>query len=144
MFSLLKKFYQYLFFGGIRKWYLELTVDDDNRAAVLKWLDDRNRFHVWITSLITGAIIFLTTLTPNLSNSSESGLPMLIGVGLMLFSVVINIICIWSLTNYSLNVSRKLVSDGTSMRVDLEIMAFIAILSFLVGLSLAVMGVVLA
>ena len=118
MFSLLKKFYQYLFFGGIRKWYLELTVDDDNRAAVLKWLDDRNRFHVWITSLITGAIIFLTTLTPNLSHSSESGLPMLIGVGLMLFSVVINIICIWSLTNYSLHVSRKLVSDGTRMRVD--------------------------
>ena len=47
-------------------------------------------------------------------------------------------------SNYSLHVSRKLVSDGTRMRVDLEIMAFIAILSFLVGLSLAVMGVVLA
>jgi hypothetical protein len=36
------------------------AIDDGNREAVLDRLKDRNHFHTWFTSLITGSFVVLT------------------------------------------------------------------------------------
>jgi len=131
------------FFGSPSKWYLGLDITEENRNAVLEWLDDRVKFHTWITSVVMGIIVFLTTLGPRTTaGESTQGLVKVVGLGFMLFSVVVNILCIWSLSNWKYNVRTGVVSDGSRMRLDIELVGAIAIGSLLCGLVLAVMAVV--
>jgi hypothetical protein len=60
----------------------------------------------------------------------------------MLLSVLANIISIWSLSNWKYHVKTGLVTEGKRMRLDLELMAMIAIGSFLLGMLLMVLAVV--
>ena len=35
-------------------------INDDNRADVIQWLDDRSKFHSWFTSVVTGSLVVST------------------------------------------------------------------------------------
>ena len=133
----------YVFFGGPSKWYLGPEVTPETRAAVIEWLNDRTKLHTWITSVAIGTIVFLAALGPTTNVQTIPGLFKVIGLGLMLVSVTVNIVCVWSLSNWKYNVSTGIVSDGSRMRLDIEVVGWIAIGSFLSGLVVAVIPIVI-
>ena len=131
----MKETVQKLFFGGPSKWYLGGVITDESRAAIVEWLEDRWKFHVWLTSLATGAIVFLATLAPEPGINPKTDLIRLCGLGLTLFSVLANIVCVWSISNYKLNVKVGGVMDGAQLRLDIETVAVLATASFIIGLG---------
>jgi len=139
----MKKMSRYLFFGSLSNWYFGSDVTPEAKAATIEWINDRAKMHIWVTSVATGSIVFLAALGPPTSVQTAPGLVKVIGLGLMLASVLVNIVCVWSLSNWKLNLSRDAVTDGARMRLDIEMTGWIAIGSFFVGLVTTVIPVVL-
>ena len=138
----MKRITRYLFYGSPSDWYLGGDVTGGDRAAIVEWINDRMKLHIWLTSVATATIVFFATLGPPTNTESVPGLIKVLGLGLMLASILVNILCVWSFSNWKLNVSRKSVTDGPRMRLDIEITAWVAIGSFFVGLVTAVLPVV--
>ena len=134
---------RYLFFGSPSNWYFGSEVAPEAKAATLEWLNDRAKLHIWLTSVATGGIVFLATLGPPTSVDAAPGVVKVVGLGLMLVSVLVNIVCVWSLSNWKLNLSRNTVTDGARMRFDIELTSWMAMASFFLGLVTSVMPVVL-
>lgn len=139
----MKQLSRYIFFGSPAKWYGGAELTEESRSAVVEWLNDRAKLHVWITSVCTGTIVFLAALGPSTNIESATGAFKVVGIGLMLASVLVNIVCVWSLSNWKLNVSTGVVSDGLRMRIDIEVTSWIAIGSFLVGLVVAIVPTII-
>ena len=139
----MKKMIRYLFFGSPSTWYFGSEVTPEAKIATIEWINDRAKMHVWVTSVATGSIVFLATLGPPTSIQTAPGVIKVVGLGLMLTSVLVNIVCVWSLSNWKLNVSRDAVTDGARMRFDIEVSSWIALGSFFLGLVTTVIPVVL-
>ena len=135
----MRKLFQKLFFGTPTTWYIGGIITDDNRKAYVEWLEDRQRFHTWLTSIVTGAAIFLGTVGPPLDNTSASGVLRRIGLSVMMLSILANMVSIWSISNYKLNVKTRMVKEGSRLRLDIEIVAVLAAASFIIGFVLTVL-----
>ena len=85
-------------------------------------------------------IALFATFGAKVSLETTPGRLKALGLGLMLLSVIINVFCIWSLSNWKYNVRTGLVTDGARMRLDLELTGAIASGSFLIGLTIAVLA----
>jgi hypothetical protein len=138
----MKRLTRYLFFGSPSDWYLGGGVSGEAKAATVEWINDRIKLHIWLTSVATGTIVFFATLGPPTNTEALPGLVKVVGLGLMLASVLVNIVCVWSHSNWKLNVSRNTVTDGPRMRLDIEVTGWVAIACFFVGLVTAVIPVV--
>ena len=139
----MKKLIRYLFFGSPSKWYMDTELTEETKSAIVEWLNDRVKLHIWLTSVATGSIVFLAALGPSTNISSVPGMTKVAGLGFMLASVLVNIICVWSLSNWKLNINIGIVSDGSRMRLDIEVIGLLAISSFLIGLVVAVVPIII-
>jgi len=128
-----------LFFGTPSLWYTGGAITGDNRTAIIEWLEDRQKFHIWLTSIVSGTLVFLVSFGQPIDVGNFSDIFTLLGLSLMLISVLANMVSIWSISNYKLNVKTGVVKEGSRLRLDIEIVTAIAVGSFFFGFVFAVL-----
>jgi len=133
---------QKLFFGTPLGWYTNGDISVENRDAVIRWLEDRSRFSTWLTSIVSGACVLLVSLGPPLQSFSTLGIIRLIGLSLMLLSILTNIISIWSISNYKLNIALRKVKDAPRLRLDIELVNLFSVGAFFVGFSFTIIATI--
>jgi len=133
---MLQKLKQVFSYEASHLWFVKLEITADNKDAVVEWLEDRIRFHIWLTSLVTGSIVFLVALAQELSVQINEiqGFITLGAFGLLFFSIITNMISIWSIPTWKFKVKTGQLTQGTQMRIELGLSAWMSVLLFLVGL----------
>jgi hypothetical protein len=116
------------------------TITEKNRLFVVEWLRDRSAFHTWFSSLVTGSFVVITVFGSRPSFSSVSGSVLLIALVLLLFALLCNLVCVWSIPSWKYRVSTGILTDATGMRRELAITAWLGVIAFVCGLTLAVIG----
>ena len=116
------------------------VVDDSNREFVVEWLKDRSAFHSWFTSLITGSFVLITVFGTKPGFSSPEGVVLAIAVALLLFSLLANLVCVWSIPSWKFRVSTGALTDATGMRRELALTAWFGVITFVAGLTLGFIG----
>lgn len=116
------------------------TIDDGNRDAVVDWLEDRNKFHTWFTSVIAGSFVVLTVFgaKPGFTTPSEKLLS--VALVLLLFATLCNLVSAFAIPSWKYRVRTGLVTNGTRMRIELRINGWLAVICFVSGLTLAFIG----
>jgi hypothetical protein len=132
-----------LFFGTPSMWYTGAAITGDNRMAIVEWLEDRQKFHIWLTSIVSGTLVFLVSFGQPIDSGHFSDISKLIGLSLMLISILANMVSIWSISNYKLNVKTGIVKEGSRLRLDIEIVTAIAAGSFFFGFVFAVLPAII-
>lgn len=130
------------FYGIPSSLYTDVNITAKNHNAVIEWLEDRSRFYTWLTSIVTGASVFLVALGPPLAVVSLAGIIKLIGLSLMLFSLLTGIISMWSISNYKLNLKMGKVKTAPKLRLDIEMVTLLSAGSFFIGFTLAIMATI--
>jgi len=115
-------------------------IDDRNRAFVLEWLRDRSAFHTWFSSLITGSFVVLTVFGNKPGFNTPSGIFLATAMVLLLLSLLCNLVCVWSIPSWKYRVGVGQLKDGTAMRRELAITAWIGVIAFVCGLTLGFIG----
>lgn len=115
-------------------------ITEDNRPFVVEWLRDRSAFHTWFSSLITGSFFVITFFWGKPDFSSPQGVFLAYAVLLFLFSLLCNLVCVWSIPTWKYRVSTGKIISGTAMRWELAITAWLGVISFIGGLTLGVIG----
>jgi len=139
----LTKIIQKLFFGTPSRWYTGGAITDDNRMAIVEWLEDRQKFHIWLTSIVSGTSVLLGSFGQPIESESLLGILKLIGLSLMMISILTNMVSIWSISNYKFNVKTGMVKEGSRLRFDIEIVTAFAAGSFFFGFVLAMLPTVI-
>ncbi len=135
---------EYLLYKFSNIWFVKLEITEDNKEAVIEWLEDRSRFHIWLTSLITGSVVFFAaTQEPTLQVNELSSVLKIISFLLMFFSILSNMICIWAIPTWKYQVKTGKVTHGTIMRLELGLTAWLSVLSFILGMFGATLSVIL-
>ncbi|WP_437828062.1 hypothetical protein [Sorangium sp. So ce1153] len=116
------------------------AINEQNMEAVMTWLNDRNQFHTWLTSLITGSFVVLTAFgsKPGFSDIGQTILST--ALVLLLISVLCSLVCVWSIPTWKFRVNTKLITDAASMTRELAITAWIGVICFVAGLTLGFIG----
>ncbi len=115
-------------------------INDNNIQAIIEWLKDRSSVLIWFTSIITGSIVLLTLFGKNPGFNDISGIALSISLLLMLFSILCNLVCVWQIPKWKYAVRTGRISNGRRMMLDLEIISWIGLVSFLGALVMAVLG----
>jgi hypothetical protein len=120
---------------------LDLSViDDAKRPFVTEWLRDRSAFHTWFSSLVTGSFVVITIFGSKPGFGTPGAVFLSIAVVLLLLSLLCNLVCVWSIPSWKYRVSTGALQDATAMRLELSITAWIGVISFVCGLTLAFIG----
>ena len=117
-----------------------LEINDKNRDAIVEWLKDRNQFHTWFTSMIIGSFIVLTVFGNQPGYESIGSKVLSVALILLLFSILCNLVCVWSIPTWKFRVSTGEITDANSMRMELAITAWAGVISFISGLTLGFIG----
>ena len=115
-------------------------VTDANRGFVVEWLRDRSAFHTWFASIVTGSFLLLTVFGNKPGFGTPGGVFLVIALCLLVLSLLTNLVCVWSIPSWKYRISTGLVSDAASMRRELAITAWIGVVSFIAGVTLAFVG----
>jgi hypothetical protein len=115
-------------------------IDEDNRPFVVEWLRDRSAFHTWFSSLITGSFVVITVFGSKPGFDTVGGVFLAIAVICLLLALLCNLVCVWSIPSWKFRVSTGALIDGTAMRRELAITAWIGVISFVSGLTLGFIG----
>ncbi len=118
----------------------QFEITDASRPFVIEWLRDRSAFHSWFTSLVTGSFVIITVFGRKPDFFSPAGIPLAIAVVLLLFSMLCNLVCVWSIPSWKYRVNVGIVTDGRAMRRELAITAWLGVVCFVCGLTIAVIG----
>ena len=118
------------------------AITEANRQCVVEWLRDRSAFHSWFSSLVTGSFVVVTVFGSKPSFSTVSGCFLSVALVLMLFALLYNLVCVWSIPNWKYRVSTGIVTDATAMRRELAITAWLGVIAFVSGLTLGVIGII--
>ena len=116
------------------------VITEQNRPFVVEWLRDRSAFHTWFSSLVTGSFIVITVFGSRPSFSSAGGYILSVALILLLFALLCNLVCVWSIPSWKYRVSTGIVTDARTMRRELAITAWLGVIAFVSGLTLAVIG----
>ena len=116
------------------------AIDDANREFVVEWLRDRNAFHTWFSSLITGSFVVLTLFGSKPGFATPSGVVLAIAVALLALSLVANLVCVWSIPSWKFRVNTGALTNATTMRRELNFSAWFGVLTFVSGLTLGFVG----
>lgn len=120
---------------------LELTtIDDSNRDAVVDWLTDRSHFHTWFTSVITGSFVGFTVFGTKPGFGDIAQIFLSVSLMLLLFSVLCNLVCVWSIPSWKFRVRTHLITNSARMRWELAVTAWLGVLCFVIGLTLGFIG----
>ncbi len=115
-------------------------IDDSNRPYVIEWLRDRSAFHSWFSSLVTGSFVVITVFGSKPGFSTPSGIMLTISVVLLIFSLLANLVCVWSIPSWKYRVSTRAIIDARSMRLELTITAWLGVISFVSALTIGFIG----
>ena len=115
-------------------------IDDTNRSFVTEWLRDRSAFHTWFSSLVTGSFVLITVFGNKPGFGAPGAVFLSIAVGLLLLSLLCNLVCVWSIPSWKFRVSTGALLNATTMRWELTITAWIGVIAFVCGLTLAFIG----
>lgn len=118
----------------------EYDIDERNREFVAEWLDDRKDFHKWFTSLIVGSFVAITIFGKKPHFDDISGLLLSTSLGLLLFSTLCNLVCVWSIPGWKLGVKTGKTANNFRMKVELDIPAWLGVVCFVSGLTIAFLG----
>lgn len=116
------------------------AITEQNRAFVVEWLRDRSSFHSWFSSLVTGSFVVITVFGSKPSFTSVGGCILSVALILLLFALLCNLVCVWSIPSWKYRVSTGIVTDARTMRRELAITAWLGVIAFVSGLTLAVVG----
>lgn len=111
-----------------------IEITEANKETFVEFLEDRIKFHTWLSSLVTGSIVFLSTLglRPNLEG--YQGMGILIGFVSLTLSLITNLACLWTIPVFKLKIKTDIIRDTLAVRMDLGIASWIGVISFLGGL----------
>lgn len=112
------------------------TVHEDNRKLISDWLEDRSRFHVWFTSLIVGSFVITWVFGEQPGFDSPAQTLQSIAMLLLLLSLLSNLVGVWSIPGWKYRINAKLLDSARNMRLQLEILAWIGVISFVCALTL--------
>ena len=115
-------------------------INDVNREAVLKWLDDKTDVLTWFASIVTGSLVLVSLFGRQPGLGSPSELFLSASVAFLFISVLLNLICVWQTPKWKFAILTSQVSDGGKMMWDIEISSWISLVCFLAGLVSAVIG----
>jgi len=125
-------------------WFLKLEITENNRDAVVEWLEDRSKFHIWLTSIATGSVVFLAaTQEPQVQITELHSIIKMVSFLLMFFSILTNMICILSIPTWKYHVKTGQITQGTIMRLELGISTWISVLSFILGMLGAIIFLII-
>jgi len=116
------------------------AITEQNRPFVVEWLRDRSAFHSWFSSLVTGSFVVITVFGSKPSFTSLGGGILSAALILLLFALLCNLVCVWSIPSWKYRVSTGIVTDAGTMRRELAITAWLGVIAFVSGLTLAVVG----
>lgn len=116
------------------------VIDDAKRPFVVEWLRDRSAFHTWFSSLITGSFVLLTLFGNKPGFSAPGAVILSLAIGLLLLALLCNLVCVWSIPSWKFRISTGMLKNGTVMRRELAITAWIGVIAFVCGLTLAFIG----
>lgn len=119
------------------------NITPSNRDAFIELLNERSRFHTWLTSLITGSVVMLTAFGIKPSGATLHGQVAFASLIFMIIGVLANLVCVWNLPALKFEVITGTVYRGSVLRWDLGISAWIGMFSFVLGLILAVAAMAL-
>ena len=115
-------------------------VTEQNRQFVVEWLRDRSAFHSWFSSLVTASFVVITIFGSKPNFSSVGGYILSVALMLLLFALLCNLVCVWSIPSWKYRVSTGIVTDAARMRRELAITAWLGVIAFVSGLTLGVIG----
>ena len=115
-------------------------IDDSTRPHIVEWLRDRNAFHTWFSSLVTGSFVAITIFGSKPNFTTPSGVILTTAVALLVLSLLTNLVCVWSIPSWKFRVSTGALENAGVMRRELAITAWIGVLSFVSGLTLGFIG----
>jgi hypothetical protein len=116
------------------------AIDDAKRPFVTEWLRDRSAFHTWFSSLIAGSFVVLTVFGNKPGFGAPGAVFLSVAVALLLLSLICNLVCVWSIPSWKFRVSTGALKDGTAMRRELFITAWVGVVAYVCGLTLAFIG----
>jgi hypothetical protein len=122
------------------KQYDPAEITDANRQFVVEWLRDRSAFHTWFSSMVTASFVVITVFGAKPGFSSVKGYVLSAAVVLLLFALLCNLVCVWSIPSWKYRVSTSIVTNSAAMRRELATTAWLSVLSFVSGLTIAVIG----
>lgn len=115
-------------------------IDKDNREQIIAWLEDKRDFHKWFTSLIVGSFVALTIFGKKPGLDDVSGLLLTSSLALLLFSILCNLVCVWSIPGWKLGVGTGRITNNFRMKIELDVPAWSAVICFVSGLTLGFLG----
>jgi len=111
--------------------------DDIQRDAIVEWLNDRRDFHKWFASLTTLCFaaysLFGTSFT---ELEITQRVFMTLALVCLLFSVLTNLVILWSIPSWKIRIQIKELNNASSMRWDFRITTWVGVVCFLTGLTL--------
>ena len=94
---------------------------DGRKRALIEWLDDRNSFHTWFSSVIVGSFVVLTAFGNQPDINTFAGRLLIIAMVALLFAIVCNMICVWSIPAWKLKLRTEENPNTAKMHRDLAI-----------------------
>ena len=116
------------------------VVDDSTRPYVVEWLRDRSAFHTWFSSMVTGSFVIITVFGSKPGFTTPSGAFLATAVALLILSLLANLVSVWSIPSWKFRIGTGALRNATAMRRELAITAWIGVISFVSGLTLAFIG----
>jgi hypothetical protein len=120
--------------------YDPAEITDLNRQFVAEWLSDRSAFHTWFSSVITGSFVAITVFGAKPGFSSVKGYFLSAATVLLLFALICNFVCVWSIPSWKYRVNTLIITNSAAMRRELAITAWLSAIAFVSGLTIAVIG----
>ncbi|MCP4978892.1 MAG: hypothetical protein GY935_00180 [Gammaproteobacteria bacterium] len=117
-----------------------LQITTENEAYVIEWLNDRQDFHKWFTTLIIASFVLLTIFGNKPGFGSIGPVFLTAALISMLLAILCNLVCVWSIPGWKLKVRTGITTDGRELKRELGITAWIGVLSFVIGLTLGFIG----
>lgn len=122
-------------------------ITDRNRPALVAWLDDRYRFHLWQASVIVVYLALLVVLGQRAEPGTYSGALELTALSLLFLSILAHMACIWSIPKLKFAILTRHLSNPHLMHLDLRLVSWLGMFLFLLGIftsAYAVIGVNMA
>ena len=117
----------------------EITTDK-KRQAILEWLQDRWEFHKWFASIITGSFVAFALFGEAAELNYVRQVSILTGHILFLFSLLGNLVILWSIPSWKIMITLEEINNCSRMRWDFRLTTWFSIICFLAGLVLAMAG----
>ena len=113
---------------------------EKKRQAILIWLGDRKEFHTWFASVITGSFAAFALFGERAGFGYIQQVWIMTALILFLFALLGNLVILWSIPSWKIMITLEEINNCSRMRWDFRLTTWFAIICFLAGLVLALVG----